>query len=179
METKNKPKRQRIKEGDVVAIKLTDGRYVFGREFEYGLGVYDFVADSKDNPPNNVNRFLFIVGVYRDVITSGEWPKVGNDNSISNNSPKNHMGFTIDLINGNYELYEYVSGSSSPSSIDECYGLERVAAWDAEQIVLRIEEMLNKSKPTLLKDQNWIPDILEVDANGNIYKRIKFEDWTH
>jgi len=177
MNTNTKSSRQRIKEGDIVAIPLSNGRYAFGREFSHGLGIYDYVATSKELLPTNINRFLFIVDVYRDVMTSGIWQKIGADKQIDINSPKNHKGFVIDLINGNYEIYDFETGTSRKSSMQECHGLERVAAWDAEHITQRIEDTLNRNKSDLLNSQNWVPDLLVIDANGNIEKRIKFEEW--
>lgn len=177
MVNETNPKRQRIKEGDVVAIPLSDGRFAFGREFEHGLGIYDFISNTKDDFPIGINRFLFITGVYRDVLSSGIWPKVTTDQRIEKNSPKKLTGFTIDLISGSYEQYDYESGKSKRASLEECVGLERVSAWDSDHIVKRIEDTIKKEKSSFLDEQGWVPDILELDAKGNIVKRIKFDDW--
>ena len=69
--------KKRIKTGDVLAIPLADGRFAFCRVLEdASIGVYRYIADSLDAPPPVDTDYLFAVGVYRDVLTSGQWPFV-------------------------------------------------------------------------------------------------------
>lgn len=157
---------------------MPNGRYAFGREFKHGLGIYDFVSPNKENIPIGCNKFLFLVGVYRDVLTSGIWPKVGVDLTIKNNSPVNLHGFIVDALNGEYELYEYETGETKSSTKQACVGLERVSAWDAENVISRIMDTINGVKSSELENDMWVPDILEIDTEGNISKRINFDDWS-
>lgn len=172
-----KPKKQRIKEGDVLAIPLPNGKYAFGREFKHGLGIYDYIAADTENLPNGCNRFLFLVGVYRDVLASGIWPKVGVDLNIKNNSPVNLHGFIVDALNGQLELYDYETGETKSSNKQACFGLERVSAWDSENVINRIMDTINFQKSSELESDMWVPDIIEIDPEGNISKRITFDDW--
>lgn len=68
--------KQRVKEGDVLAIKLSATKYAFARVFDDAIGVYDKVFASPSMPDNLGKTFMFVVTVYRDDLTSGAWPKV-------------------------------------------------------------------------------------------------------
>src|SRR5215211_5135101 len=68
---------QRIMPGDVVAVPLDDGRFAFGLVFkDASIGVYEYASPASAARPPPDARFLFVVGVYCDVRTCGEWPCV-------------------------------------------------------------------------------------------------------
>ena len=64
----------------MVEIPLPAGKYAYGRLYEdAGIGIYRKVSDRPGNPPVGSRDFMFVVGVYEDVLTSGKWPVIGED----------------------------------------------------------------------------------------------------
>lgn len=122
--------------GDVVQIPLPDGRYAYGRVLrDASLGVYRATAAAPSKPPTGTN-YLFVVGVYEDVLASGKWPVVDH---APFQHPKEEWppAYSVkDPITGRMSLYH--KGQMRPASEDECRGLEPATVWDAHHIVERI-----------------------------------------
>ena len=130
-------KRIRRKVGDVFQISLPNGRYAYGRIYrDASVGIYRKITDEPRNPPIGSRDFMFHVGMYDDIIKSGEFPIVGRDpfeNSESEWPPPN---FIKDQISGEYSVYH--KGEIRKASESECKGLEEAAVWDSHHIVDRI-----------------------------------------
>lgn len=98
-------KKQRVNLGDIVAIPLPDGRFAFGREFESGLGVYDHIGKTISDTPVGLRRFLFIVGVVRADLCSGQWPKVGKDTDLPKDATGWDVGYIKDAMTGSFSIF--------------------------------------------------------------------------
>jgi hypothetical protein len=127
----------RIRPGDILAIPLNDGRFAFGRVHkDASIGVYRYVASSPDKPPPPETDYLFTVGVFRDVLTSGEWPVVAS-RPFQNEEQAWPPPYSVcDPISGKFSAYH--KGRMRSASSAECEGLEPAAVWDKEHIIDRI-----------------------------------------
>lgn len=127
----------RVKPGDVFEIPLPDGRFAYGRVYDdAGVAIYKVVFTESGSPPIGTREFLFHVGLYRDVLKSGEWPVVGKDPFVNGESSWPPPKFILDKIGGGYSIYH--KGEIRPSSKEECSGLEEAAVWDSHHIIARI-----------------------------------------
>ena len=131
-----KKRKKRINLGDIYAIPLPDGKYAFGRVMkDAGIAIYKDISNNPHDIPT-VEEYQFIVGVYRDVLQSGDWQIV--DNRKFNNEeeawpPKTYIK---DVTSGEYSIY--YKGEIIKSTEEECKGLERAAVWEGCLIIDRI-----------------------------------------
>ena len=129
-------KRRRRKIGDVYAIPLPSGKFAFGRTFADGdIGIYEHIGNNLTDLPSKEN-YQFIVGVYEDVLKSGNWLFVENRPFASEEDAWPPPAFICDSLSGEFSLYH--KGVITPSTKKQCWGLERAAVWDAEHVVDRI-----------------------------------------
>lgn len=71
-------RRKRIKLGDIYAIPLPNGKFAFGRRLkDASIAIYNVISDTIEELPQE-EEYQFIVGVYDDVLKSGDWPVVEN-----------------------------------------------------------------------------------------------------
>jgi len=161
--------RQVVKTGDIIAIQLTDGRYAFGLQAGSKTAIYSITSEDKDSPPVGHRVFLFATGIYKDVISNPGWPKVGRDIVTHDEVEFISQGY---VFNGEFNLYSpFTEGCMTPATKDECVGLEAVAAWDAEQIIERIECSLRGERSDWLKSEPWVPFALDL-SDISCFKRI-------
>jgi Immunity protein 26 len=127
----------KIKLGDMLAIPLHDGRFVFGRVLnDASIGIYRYIAGSKDEPPPTETDYLFVVGVYRDVLTSGQWPRIAHIPFETEEESWQPPCVVCDPITGKRSIYH--KGVIRSASVAECKDLEPAAVWDKEHIIDRI-----------------------------------------
>ncbi|MCA0984274.1 immunity 26/phosphotriesterase HocA family protein [Halobacillus yeomjeoni] len=130
------PKRQRIKTGDVLAIPLPDDTFAFGKIFnDAGIGIYKYIGKDYNDLPQK-EEFQFIVGVYDDVVKSGEWPKVDYRPFEDEESAWSPPSCIFDVISKGSSIYH--KGEIYDSTEDECEGLEVAAIWEGHAIIKRI-----------------------------------------
>lgn len=127
---------KRVKLGDIYAIPLPNGEFAFGRVFNDAcIAIYKNTSTSiKDIP--QTEDYQFIVGVYKDVLTSGKWEKVANRPFDNSDESWPSPMFVLDRISGEYSIYH--KGEMKKSTKEECADLEEAAVWDAHHIVDRI-----------------------------------------
>lgn len=129
-------KRKRIKIGDVFAIPLPNGKYVFGRIFkDAGIGIYKYIGESIDDISKE-EEYQFIVGVYQYVLKSGDWTFVVNRPFKSDDDAYPPPSCIIDSISGEYSIYH--KGEIRSATKSECEGLEIAAVWADNHIIDRI-----------------------------------------
>jgi len=127
---------KKIKIGDVYAISLPHGKYAFGRTFEdASIAIYRHIGDTMEDIPKTED-YQFIVGVYDDVLKSGQWPIVDSRPFKNDDEQWPPPSCIIDKISGEYFIYD--KGQIRPSSKTECEGLEKAAVWAAGHIIDRI-----------------------------------------
>ncbi|MEK4527032.1 hypothetical protein CXK86_13290 [Paenibacillus sp. BGI2013] len=132
---KNK-RRKRIKLGDIYAIPLPNGKFAFGRRLkDASIAIYNVISDTIEEIPQE-EEYQFIVGVYDDVLKSGDWPVVENRPFPNEEEAWPPPACIIDRISGGYEIYHL--GEIRPSTREESEGLEIAAVWEAHHIVDRI-----------------------------------------
>jgi len=130
------PKRKRIKLGDVYAIPLPDGRFAFGRRFkDASIAIYRYIGKSVEDIPQDED-YQFIVGVYDDVLKSGQWTVVINRPFEDEDEAWPPPACVIDKLSGGYSIYH--KGEMKRASKQDCDGLEVAAVWEAEHIIDRI-----------------------------------------
>jgi hypothetical protein len=123
--------------GDVVEIPLPNGKYAYGRVYkDASIAIYKKLSEEPHQPPIGSRDFLFHVGLYDDILTSGDWAVVGHDKFNSTESSWPPPYFIKDIISGGYEIYH--KGDIRKASKDECKNLEEAAVWDKQHIIERI-----------------------------------------
>lgn len=126
----------RKKIGDVYAIPLPNGKYAFGRTFRDScIAIYKNVGNTIKEIPET-EEYQFTVGVYKDILQSGQWPVVESRPFKNDDESWPPPMCTVDNISGEYSTYH--KGEFKKSSKTECEGLEEAAVWEAEHIIDRI-----------------------------------------
>ncbi|WP_340386428.1 Imm26 family immunity protein [Paenibacillus sp. FSL E2-0151] len=129
-------RRKRIKLGDIYAIPLPNGKFSFGRRLkDASIAIYNVISDTIEEIPQE-EEYQFIVGVYDDVLKSGDWSVVENRPFPDEEEAWPPPACIIDKISGEYLIYHM--GEIRPSNSEESEGLEIAAVWEAHHIVDRI-----------------------------------------
>ncbi|PFH80666.1 Imm26 family immunity protein [Bacillus sp. AFS088145] len=129
-------KRTRRKIGNIHAIPLPNGNFAFGRTFrDASIGIYVHIGENIEDLPK-IEDYQFVVGVYNDVLTSGDWPLVDYRPFKDEKEEWPPPSSIIDSISGEYSIYH--KGEISKANKDDCQGLEIAAVWEAEDIIDRI-----------------------------------------
>lgn len=129
--------RIRVRLGDVFQIPLPNGKYAYGRVYDdASVGIYSSITEEPLQPPIGSRTFLFIVGLYSDILESGHWKIVGHDAFAPDESPWPPPYFVRDMISGEYQIYH--KGLFSPAQHGEIKGLEEAAVYDSDHIIDRI-----------------------------------------
>ncbi|WP_247897563.1 hypothetical protein [Paenibacillus pabuli] len=76
------------------------------------------------------------MGVYDDVLKSGDWPVIENRPFVDENEAWPPPACMIDQKTGEFSIY--YRGEIRPADREECEGLEIAAVWEAQHIVDRI-----------------------------------------
>jgi len=179
MTSSNKKTRQNVKNGDVIAIPLPSGKFAFGLQMGDATAIYSILGDDPFKPPIGHRKFMFAVGVYKDVLSNTDWPKVSKETVTPVEIEFAGISYLKDAITGEYSLYSedenYLNGI--PSSQQECYGLEAVSAWDKQHIVDRIIDTLRLKKSIWLMLDDWIPFGLDMSSKAaDGFKRVSINE---
>lgn len=130
-------KKRKPQVGDVFQVALPNGRYAYGRVFKDAtVGIYSQITDAPNAAPIGSRDFLFHVGIYDDVLRSGEWPVIGHDPFGSGESAWPPARYIKDPISGEYSIY--FKGEIRPAAAEDCASMEQAAVWDASHIVDRV-----------------------------------------
>lgn len=136
-------KRQRYTVGAIVEIPINNGEYYcYGQLLDFGhCAIFDYRSDIPitDTSPLIEASILFRLAIYKQVITQGDWIKVGSF------PLREEFKFFPDQYiyhewNGNFFKYKVESGDIILSSKDECRGLELCAVWDSFHVEDRIKD---------------------------------------
>lgn len=135
-------KRQKETIGSIVEIDLKNGNYTYAQLLENGTVFFDYLSKEplKNLEILNNSKILFIVTVYKDVITHGYWLKVGKL-PIRKEFEVLPMKFIQDGLDSKiFRLYDPNTGKMLSATKEECKGLERAAVWEADAIENRIKD---------------------------------------
>ena len=140
-------KRQTCRPGDVLAIMLPIGKYMYLRELKESTSFSDFITDDLIDDVNILKdkKILFSVGVYRDVLNSGVWPKIGKIPFQKEEEMWGGIECVYDVIGEKFQFYFKGQIYGNPSAKD-CYNLEFVAAWDRGNIEERLMHYIKTGK---------------------------------
>lgn len=129
--------RKRVKPGDVFQIPLPDGRYAYGRVYDdASVGIYSRITEDPLLPPIGSRDFLFIVGIYSDILQKEHWKIIGHDAFAPDESSWPPPYFVRDMISGKYQIYH--KGLFRAAEPGEVRGLEEAAVYDSDHIIDRI-----------------------------------------
>ena len=129
-------RRKKLKIGDVYTISIPNGKYAFARTFNDAcIAIYKHIGDTAEDIPSTED-YQFTVGVYKDILRSGQWPIVESRPFKNEEEAWPPPMCTIDPISGEYSIYH--KGEFRASSKTECEGFEEAAVWEAEHIIDRI-----------------------------------------
>lgn len=163
--------RQTKNPGDIFAIPLPNGRFGFGLCFRASLcGIYQHVGSDINDLPSD-RKFLFVTAITKPSLNSADWVVVGKDPVAKSADTHLPRQFIHDEQTGSYSIYEAMSGEITPSTREECVGLEEVAAWSATHVVQRL---LSGGKYAWAKEREWLPYGLEYHRGGS-FERYDIE----
>ena len=138
--------RPKVKVGDVFQIPLPDGRFAYGRVYkDASVGIYSEVTNEPFHPPIGSRDFLFVVGLYKDILERCAWPIIGFDDFKESESDWPPPYYVRDVISGTYQIYHH--GELRDASPSEAAGLEQAAVWDVPHVIDRIIKELQESSP--------------------------------
>ena len=139
-------KRQRRTPGSIVKIDLKNGYYNYAQIVENGIAFFDIYTKNSELEDLSIlleKPVLFILEVYRDVISTGLWLKVGKlpireDLKIL---PMQCIQDALDETQ--FELYNPNTGEVTKATREECEGLETCAVWEAYHVESRLRDHYN------------------------------------
>ena len=151
-------KRQRRTVKSILEINLHDGYFVYGQILEAGVAFYDFRSKDQltDFKALNNSSVLFVVEVYRDVISKGRWLKVGKLDIRKELDPPPNKFIHDDMNPGKFELYNPISGKITPAKKKDVEGLECSAVWEGEHVEERIRDYYSEIENKWVKQQNEV-----------------------
>lgn len=127
-----------IRVGDLFRIALPDGRFAFGCVLrDASVGIYSGVFTDPTPPPDLTTRnYLFVQGIYSDILPSGVCPIVGHREFASEDDEWPPPQCWLDLQDKTVSIY--YKGRFFPCEPEDVVGLEIVQAYELEHIVQRI-----------------------------------------
>lgn len=133
LEKLSKPRKRRLKLGDIYEIPLPNGTNAYGRLYkECTLAIYKTRCDDVKELPKTEDYQNYLA-VYKDLLQDGEWKIVGNRGFESEEDAWPPPKCVIDAITKVGSLY--YKGEIKPCSFEECKDLEIVAVWDRNHVV--------------------------------------------
>jgi len=147
--------RQRITEGSILEININDKYYCYAqilKNANYAFFNYKSEKKLKDFSCLTKAPILFVVAVYKSIITKGRWIKVGKM-TIREELKVLPMKFIQDSLDPQrFKIYDPNTGEIKKSTRNECVGLECAAVWEAEHVEDRIADFY-EDKPNKWVEQ--------------------------
>lgn len=133
-------KKQREKEGAILKVPIDNHWHTYARIIvNKHHAFYDCKTD-KDMSIDEILKcpVLFILGVYRNAVTTGRWKIIGYY-PLEDRFMEEPTFFMQDVLNpSNISIYN--RGISRPASAREVKDLERLAVWEAEHVESRLRD---------------------------------------
>lgn len=165
-------KRQQMTIGAILEIRINSDYFVYAQIIPTRVcAFFDFrtAEPLKDLNILLSKPILYILAVYNDVITRGEWLKVGKL-PVREDLMTRPYTYIWDMIGKRYELYNPNTGKITPSTKEECRGLEVTAVWDRHHVEDRIRDYYNGVPCKWIGDGEKLGDDLERWVKGGIYR---------
>lgn len=149
--------RQRFAEGGIIEIPINQGEYYVYAQIikKEQLAFFDFQSKTPLTSYDILNEcnILFVIAVYRDIITTGVWLIVSKlpirDSLLI---PPNK--YIYDWESNMFQLYNTMSGEIINCSRNDVIGLEICEVWDSNDVESRIINYYNKSN-NIWTDSNY------------------------
>lgn len=135
-------KKQRKIPGMVVEVDLRNGSYCYAQVLEHGIAFFDYRSQKRLDRIEALNevQVLFVIAVYREVITKGIWPKIGML-PIRDEFKELPMKFIQDPVDPEkFSLYNPNTGEITPTTKDKVIGLENAAVWASSHVEERLRD---------------------------------------
>ena len=127
-------------------IDLKNGYYNYAQIVENGIAFFDIYTKDPELEDLSIlleKPVLFILEVYRDVISTGLWLKVGKL-PIREDLKTLPMQCIQDALDETqFELYNPNTGEVTKATREECEGLETCAVWEAYHVESRLRDHYN------------------------------------
>ena len=127
-------------------INLKNGYYNYAQLLENGIAFFDIYTKDPELEDLSIllkKTILFIVSVYRDVISTGLWLKIGKL-PIREDLKTLPMQCIQDALDETqFELYNPNTGEMTKATREECEGLETCAVWEAYHVESRLRDHYN------------------------------------
>lgn len=138
--------RQRITPGAILEINVHNDFFCYAQILQTkSLAFFDYRTKERITELELLKNssVLFIVKVYFDIITQGDWVKVGKlpIREELQVAPMQYIYHKFDKLQ--FELYDPNTGEDRPSTKEECRGLERCAVWDKHHVEDRLRDYYN------------------------------------
>ena len=133
-------KRQRRTPGSIVKIDLKNGYYNYAQIVENGIAFFDIYTKDPELEDLSIlleKPVLFILEVYRDVISTRLWLKVGKLPIREDLKILPMQCIQDGLDETQFELYNPNTGEVTQATGEECEGLETCAVWEAHAVEKR------------------------------------------
>ena len=143
---KKRGKRIRPKVGDILKVGLPDGCHAYAHIAKHDIVVFYDYCGKDELPLEDIVKLpiAFRVWVYKDVLTSGRWARVGN--IISDILSDDPYFYKQDIVTGALAIYHEEFAETSyerPATLSEVKNLERAAVWDANHVEDRLVAFFN------------------------------------
>jgi hypothetical protein len=145
-----KKKKQKIQDGAIVKISLSEKKLIFGRLMKSRIAIYDYVVlDSSLLPDIEIiiTKPIFLYcSVYNDVITKGVFEIIGFKELAEEEIGKIPPSFMQDKVDINKCTIHYYDGREFKVKPEDCIGLERSSVWEAQGLIERIQDYYSGKK---------------------------------
>lgn len=132
----SKPRKRRLKLGDIYEIPLPNGENAYGRLYkECTLAIYKKTGSSVSELPF-AEDYQFFVTVYKDLLQDDVWKVVGHRPFPSEDEAWPPPRCVVDAIT--YKGSLYYRGQISSCSYEQCKDLEVVSVWDRQHLIDRL-----------------------------------------
>lgn len=132
--------RQQNTKGAILEINIADEYYVYAQILDAGTAFFDYRSKVHltDFSVLRTAPVLFVLAIYRDVVSQGRWLKVGKMD-IREDLRVLPMKYIYDIIGRRYEFYDPNTGEITPATKAAVAGLEVSSVWDSNHVEDRIK----------------------------------------
>ena len=139
-----------INTGDILRIKLHDGRRAFAQISTSQLVIFYECATHDEVELSSIPQLpiAFKVFVDKDILRSGDWPKVGNVPMTKEALRVPYM-YKQDIINGKLSIYHTdfeETNFERPANLSDVENLECAAVWNKSSIEERLIDHFGEKK---------------------------------
>lgn len=134
-------KRQKETIGSILEIPIEDKYFTYAQILPEVCVFFDYrsVSPLRDFTVLQNAPILFFLCVYKQVITQGDWLKVGKM-PIREDCKVVPNFYIHDDFTQRFSMYITETGEIVPSTKEECLGLEEAAVWDSNHVEDRIRD---------------------------------------